>query len=36
MPTPDLLREFVKDGVCLSCGGAVLNDGEHVEEGRHA
>jgi hypothetical protein len=25
----------VKDGVCLECGGAVLNSGDHIEPKRH-
>ncbi len=32
----DLLKEFVREGVCLSCGGAVMNDGTHLDDTRHA
>ncbi|QNJ55918.1 hypothetical protein SEA_RASPUTIA_28 [Microbacterium phage Rasputia] len=28
--------EYVREGVCLLCGGAVLNSGEHIDEDRHA
>lgn len=28
--------EYVRHGVCLLCGGAVMNSGEHIEPGRHA
>lgn len=28
--------EYVREGVCLLCGGAVLNSGEHLEPERHA
>lgn len=28
--------EYVRDGVCLLCGGAVLPSGEHLDEQRHA
>jgi len=31
----EVLREFVKDGVCLSCGDGVLNSGEHIDPERH-
>lgn len=31
-----MLSEFVRGGVCLSCGGAVLNSGEHLDPERHA
>lgn len=27
--------EYVREGVCLVCGGAVLNSGEHVDADRH-
>lgn len=29
------LKEFVIEGVCLSCGGAVGSKGEHIDEERH-
>lgn len=31
-----VLREFVRDGVCLSCGDGVLSTGEHIDPDRHA
>lgn len=37
-PAPSVrpsLAEFVAEGVCLSCGGAVLENGEHADPDRH-
>ncbi len=31
----DALREFVRDGVCLTCGDGVLSNGEHIDPDRH-
>lgn len=28
--------EYVREGVCLVCGGAVMNDGSHIDPERHA
>lgn len=33
-PEPEV--EYVKGGVCLLCGGAVMNDGSHLDPERHA
>jgi len=31
----DLRAQYVRNGVCLVCGGGVLNSGEHIDPERH-
>lgn len=33
--TPTPATDEVRSGVCLACGGGVMNDGTHVEPERH-
>lgn len=33
--TAPIVEDEVRSGVCMGCGGAVLNSGEHIDEDRH-